>query len=164
MKELLERKNIRRMLWYALYMFVTLIMQNMFLGQVKLMGVSAMFLPAAVVAVAMFEGATYGAVFGLVMGIFADMGFVENTVMFTLLFPVLAFGVGFVAQFFITRNFVAYLAAALAAIAVTAAVQALKVLAMDSFSLELLETAALQIVWSMPMAAVLYIPPARWIE
>lgn len=152
------------MLKYALYMFVTLVLQDMFLGQVRILGVSALFLPAAVAAAAMFEGATYGAVFALIMGVFADMAFKENTVMFTLLFPVLAFAVGFAAQFFITRQFVAYMAAAVGAIIVTTLVQALKVVAMDRFSLELLRTAALQIVLSLPMAAALYLPPARWIE
>ena len=42
----------------------------------------------------MFEGATWGAVFALVMGVYADMSFIEMTVGYTLLFPVLAFAAG----------------------------------------------------------------------
>ena len=72
--------------------------------------------PAAVVAVGMFEGASWGAIFGLVLGIFADMDYVENTVMFTLLLPALAFFAGFVSQFFINRRFFAYMGAAFAAV------------------------------------------------
>ena len=112
MKEILEKINIKRVLKYALYMFVALAAQEMVLTRVRIFGVCPMVLPAVAVAVGMFEGATWGAVFSLIMGIFADMAFVESTVTFTLLFPVLAFASGFVAQFFINRRFFAFMGAA----------------------------------------------------
>ena len=116
MKELLAKINLRRMLLYALYLFLVLIFQNMALTQIRPLGVCPFMLPAAVVAVGMFEGASWGAIFGLLMGIFADMFYVESTVGFTLLFPAIAFAVGFVSQFFINRRFFAYMVAACAAL------------------------------------------------
>ena len=164
MKELLAKINLRRMLLYALYLFLVLIFQNMALTQIRPLGVCPFMLPAAVVAVGMFEGASWGAIFGLLMGIFADMFYVESTVGFTLLFPAIAFVVGFVSQFFINRRFFAYMVAACAALLVTGVAQMLRVLVLEGWSFAFLSTVILQTLWSLPPAVLAYFPPAKWIE
>ena len=164
MKELLAKINLRRMLLYALYLFLVLIFQNMALTQIRPLGVCPFMLPAAVVAVGMFEGASWGAIFGLVMGIFADMFYVESTVGFALLFPVIAFAVGFVSQFFINRRFFSFMVAACAALLLTGVAQMLRVLALGGWSFTLLSTVILQTLWSLPPAVLAYYPPAKWIE
>lgn len=163
-KELFSHINIKRILKYALYMFLSLITQNMLFTQIRPAGVCPMVLPAVAVAVGMFEGASFGAGFSLIMGIFADMAFVENTILFTVLFPALAFAAGFVAQYFINRRFFAYMGAAFAGLALTALVQLLKTAATDSFSASMIGTAVLQTLWSLPPAVLAYYPPAEWID
>ena len=151
-------------MWYAVFLLLTLVLQNMVFPRIRPLGVCPMVLPAAVVAVGMFEGASWGAMFGLALGIFADMDYMENTVMFTLLLPALAFFAGFVSQFFINRRFFAYMGAAFAACLITAAVQMVGTAASDGWSASMLVTVALQTLWSLPPAVLVYFPPAKWIE
>lgn len=164
MRELFAKINVKRLLKYALYMFLSLVAQNMLFTQIRPFGVCPMVLPAVAVAVGMFEGATWGAVFSLIMGIFSDMAFIENTVTFTILFPALSFAAGFVSQFYINRRFFAFMGVTLAALLVTGVVQMLKTAAMDVWAGSMITTVLLQTLWSLPPAVLAYFPPAEWIE
>ena len=164
MKELMEKINVKRILQYWLFMFLSLMVQNMLFTQLRPFGVCPLVLPAVAVAVGMFEGAVWGEVFSLIMGYFADMAFVENTILFTITFPALSFAAGFVAQFFINRRFFAFMGAAFIGILVTGIVQMLKTAAMDAWAGSMITTVILQTLWSMPPAALAYFPPAEWIE
>ena len=161
-KILFSRIRGKRVLRYALYLFLSLLAQTMVLNRVRILGVCPLVLPAVAVALGMFHGASWGAILSLVMGVFADMAFVENTVTFTLLFPLLAFGSGFLSQFYINRRFFAFMGEGLAALLLTGLVQLLLVVAKDSFSFSMLATLALQTLWSFPLAALAYLPPSRW--
>ena len=163
-KMILARINTGRVLKYALFMFLALLAQTMVLNRIRIAGVCPLVLPAVAVAVGMFEGATWGALFSLLMGIFADMAFIENGVMFTLLFPALAFASGFVSQFFINRRFFAFMGVALVALLVTALVQMIHIVAIDTFSTSMFSTVLLQTLWSLPFAILAYFPAAHWIE
>lgn len=152
------------MLRYALFMLLTLMAQNMILSHFRLFDSCPMVLPAVAVAVGMFEGATLGPLFSLIMGIFADMSFVEHTIFFALVLPALSFAAAFVSQFFINRRFFAFMGITLAALFITAALQMLKTLAGDTWSGAMLSTIIVQTLWSMPFSAVAYFPPAKWIK
>lgn len=160
-KDILEKINFGKVSRYALYLLVVLILQNILFTQMRLLGVCPLVLPAVAVAMGMFEGATWGAVFSLVMGIFADMAFIENTIFFTLLFPALSFLAGFVSNYYINRRFFAYMGAAAGGLLITAAAQILKTSAMDTFSPVMVTTGLLQTLWSLPFAALVYYPPSR---
>lgn len=162
MSNLFEKIDFNRILKYTLYLFLTLLAQNMVIGNIRIFGISPMVLPAAVVAVGMFEGPVFGAVFGLVMGFFADMSFVENSVFFTLLLPVLAFGSAFVSQFFINRRFFAYMGLTLLALFLASVLQMVKTLAADVWCAEMFTAAVIQTLWSLPFSVPAYFPPDRW--
>ena len=163
-RDLLTPRRLRRVLWYGVYMLVVLIFQDMVLTQIRPGGVCAFIPPAAVAAVAMFEGAIPGALFALVMGVFTDMFTPGSLITYTLLFPVIAFVVGILAQFFVNRRFMGFMLLALAALMLTALVQTLIVAVKSEGALSALWTALLQTLWSLPLAALVYLPPARWIE
>ena len=71
---------------------------------------------------------------------------------------------GFISQFFINRRFMGYMLSALAALMLTAFVQALIIALGDSSSFPALVTAILQTLWSLPVSVLCYFPPARWID
>lgn len=160
-KEFLPKINLNKLIRYGAYLIVSLIFQNILFTKLRILDVCPMVLPAVAVAMGMFEGATWGPLFSLVLGIFADMGFVENTVYFTIVLPGLSFAAAFIANFFINRRFFAYMGAALLGLSIAAAGQLLKTAASDSFSMIMVTTAVLQTVWSLPFAALAYLPPAR---
>ena len=164
MKKFFSQTIIKKILKYALYMFLALVVQNMLFSHLRIFGVCPMILPAVAVSVGMFAGATGGTIFGLIMGIFADMAYVENTVLFTVLFPALAFGADLVVRFYVNKRFFAFMGLSLAASFITAAAQMLLTFAGDVWSVSLVVTALLQTVISLPVSAVAFLPPSRWIE
>ncbi len=163
-KLVFTRLGSKKLLRGLLYIFLSLLAQTMVLNRVRILGVCPLVLPAVAVALGMFHGASWGAILSLVMGVFADMAFVENTVTFTLLFPLLAFGAGFLTRFYINRRFFAYMGAALLGLLATGLVQMLLVMARDSFAFVMLPTLLLQTLWSFPLAALAYYPAAHWLD
>ena len=162
MSEFLEKIDFQRILRYALFMLLALMVQNMVLSHIRPLDVCPLILPAVAAAVGMFEGATFGPVFSLIMGYFADMSFVENRVFFLLLLPVLSLMAAFVSQFFINRRFFAFMGVAFLASLITALLQMLKALAGDAWSSDMLTVVALQTLFSLPPAALAYFLPERW--
>ena len=162
MGEFLEKIDLNRILRYALFMLLTLMTQNMVLSHIRPLDVCPLVLPAAAAAVGMFEGATFGPVFSLIMGYLADMSFVENRIFFLLLLPVLSLMAAFVSQFFINRRFFAFMGLALLSLLITSALQIVKTMANDSWSTQLLLVGIFQTLWSLPFSALAYFLPAKW--
>ena len=98
-RDLVNKDKIRRGLLLALYLILTVLLQNTAFARFRLLGVHALILPAVVVAVAMFHGALWGGVFGLIAGLLGDMGFPETTVLFLTLLPLLGFAAGMLSAF-----------------------------------------------------------------
>lgn len=162
MTDFIEKIDFGRYIRYALFVFLTLTAQNMVLGSLRIMGVCPMVLPAAAAAMGMFEGATFGPVFAIAMGLFADMAYIETKIFYTLLLPALALGSAFVSQFFINRRFFAFLGVSLIVLLICGTLQMLKTLAADTFSMDMITVLAVQTLWSLPFSALTYFMPAKW--
>lgn len=155
--DLINREKLRRALLYLLYMLLCLLAQDSIFANLRLFGVNMLFLPAAVVAVGMFEDGVWGAVFGLVMGFLADISY-DNTALFTALFPALGFFSGVLSRWYVNRRFFANMLVSTLAGAVTAFFQMLGLLLRGHDFGPMLFTAVVQLIWSLPMAAALYFP------
>jgi len=162
MRDLLEKIDLNKVVRYLLFLFLTLMAQNMVFSHIRPLNVCPLALPAVAAALGMFEGATWGPLFSLLMGYFADMSFVENRVFFLILLPALSLLSAFISQFFINRRFFAFMGVALLALLITGLLQMLKTLAGDAWSGELLKVALLQTLFSLPVAALAYPLPAKW--
>ena len=162
MREYFEKIDLNKLLRYLVFLFLTLMAQNMVLSHIRPLGVCPMVLPAAAAAAGMFEGATWGPLFSLLMGYFADMSFVEHKIFFLLLLPALSLLSAFMSQFFINRRFFAFMGVCFVALFLTALLQMLKTLAGDAWSREMMKVALLQTLFSLPPAALTYPLPEKW--
>ena len=162
MREFFQQTIIKQILRYLLFTFLALVTQNMLFTQVRIGGICPMILPAAVVAIGMFEGMSFGVLFGLVIGIFADMAYVESTVLFTILFPAIGFFSAFLSDFYINKRFTAFMIISLAASIVTALLQMFRTLLGDVWTIRMLSTAFYQVVVSIPFSALAYPLPKMW--
>lgn len=164
--EILQQIN-KEKVWkgacYFLVIVVTLMIQNLLMPHLTILKVRPLIIPAAAVAVGMFEGGTYGAVFGLFLGFFADMSFAENTVLFLVIMALLGFTAGFAADFILNRTFLPFMAAVFAGLLFTAVIQMIRPFIVGSGAGRVILTGLLQTVWSMPFAA-LYYPVIRAIS
>ena len=149
--DLINKDKVHRALWCALYMAVTLLLQNTVFAHIALFGVHAMFVPAVVVAVGVFEGGTWGAVFGLVTGYFCAMGYPGTGMLFAVLFAVIGFGAGMLADYLINNSLLPFLVTCLAAFLLTAFCQMFRLLVTyPASSGSLWLTCILQTLWSIP--------------
>ena len=144
-------EKIRRGVLYGLYLLGFLLLQNVVFSHIRPLGVRAMFMPALVTAVALFEGGYRGGLFGLAAGIVSDLFFSSQTVLFTVLFPVLGFAVGLLGDFYVNRRFFTYAILAVAALFIAAFAQMFSLLFYyGQGSWALWRTAILQTLWSVP--------------
>lgn len=162
MRDYLEKIDLNKTARYLLFMFLSLMAQNMVFSHIRPFGVCPMLLPAVAAAAGMFEGATWGPLFSLLMGYFADMSFVEHRVFFLLLLPALSLLSAFLSQFFINRRFFAFMGVSFLALLITGLLQMLKTLAGDAWSTDMLVVVALQTLISLPAAALAYPLPEKW--
>ena len=102
----------RRGALYAMLLVLFLLLQEAVFIHVAPFGVRAMFLPALVVAVGLFEGGWQGGVFGLAAGVLSDLCGTGIHVLFTVLYPLMGFAMGFLADFLVNRRFYVYLVGA----------------------------------------------------
>ncbi len=159
LNEIFEWKKVRSFLKYAVYLILALLLQGVLFSRISIFGAKGMLMPAAVAGAAMYLGGVKGAVFGIFMGIFTDMSFSENTILFTVIFPAIGFLCGFLAEFYINKNFLTFMVLGVLSCIVTAAAQMLiAVIGHGAEILPALGTSMLQVVITLLPMALLYLP------
>lgn len=155
--ELIDFKKIRKALWYLFCVIITISLQDLLFSRIEILGVHALFVPVIVISIGVFEGAVWGAALGLITGYFCDMGLVDNTALFMVLFAVMGFAAGFLTEFVINRRFFSFFLLAVVALFVTAVCQIVPLWIFKSTPLgDLLPTVLLQTLWSAPFAVPAY--------
>ena len=102
------RDQLLKWLCYALGALPIWLAETQILNRVPLFGVIPVLLPLAAVAVALWEGARYGAGFGLCLGIIADATYPGAPGGMTLGLCLLGFVTGVVSQYGVRQTFVGY--------------------------------------------------------
>lgn len=159
--DLFDREKLRRCILYFGYMLVVLLFQNMLFSRIRVFGVAALFVPAAVVAVGLFEGGVWGGVFGIFMGFFADVGF-NSDVVFLVSLPVVGFFAGVFSRWYVNKRFFAFMIVCVVALLFVTFCQMFRLLFFMGQDIgAMLKTATIQIIWSLPFSAPLYFPVKR---
>lgn len=156
--DLIDIEKVRRAIMYVTTLFASLIVQNSIVSNFPVFGAKALFVPALVVAVGLFEGGIWGGIFGLFAGLLGDNAFAGSTVTFTIVYPILGFGAGLMGDFVINRRFFSFMLLSLISLGFTALCQIFPLFAFHGANLgDLLSTATAQTLWSLPFAAPLYL-------
>ena len=155
--DLINLDKIRRAVLYLLCVIISLWLQTMVFSRVAPLGVKPFFLPVVIVAIGLWESGVWGAVLGLLTGIYTDMVMAESTVTFLVLFSFYGFASGVLGEFVINRRFVSYMILAALALLFTAACQIVPLWIFRGTALEiLLPVALLQAAWGFPLAVPAY--------
>ena len=157
--DLIDFSKLRRAILYALLLAVLFIVQDLILSHIPLFGVRALLIPAAVVAVGLFDGGLWGGMFGLAAGFFSDLGCADTLVMFTVLYACIGFLSGAMGQFLFHKGFLSYLVLCVIALAVVTFCQMFRFLFFtDTNAAAVWHTGILQFLWSLPWAVPVYFP------
>ena len=144
-------ERVRRGVLYGLYLLGFLLLQNVVFSHVAPLGVRALFTPARVTAVALLEGGCRGGYVGLAAGFVCDLYFASQTVLFTVLFPVMGFAVGLLVDFYLNRRFFTYAVLSILSLFIAALAQMFPLLVYKGQgSWALWRTVILQTLWSVP--------------
>lgn len=157
--DLIDLSKLRRAIVYALALAIVFIVQDLLAARIPLWGVRPMLIPAAVVAIGLFEGGLWGGFVGLAAGYFMDLGYIENTVLFTILLTVVGFFSGVLGKYLLHKGFLSYMTLVLAAMILVTLIQMFSFLFFaDTNAWAVWRTGLVQILWSLPWAVPLYFP------
>ena len=157
--DLIDLTKLRRAILYALLLAVLFIVQDLILSHIAVLGVRALLIPAAAVAVGLFDGGLWGGLVGLAAGFFCDMGYAENIVLFTVLFACIGFFSGVLGKYLFRKGFLSYIVLCAAALAVVTFCQMFRFLFFtDTDAAAVWRTGFIQLLWSLPWAVPVYFP------
>ena len=157
--DLIDLSKLRRAIVYALTLAIVFAVQDLLAARIPLWGVRPMMIPAAVVAIGLYEGGLWGGFLGLAAGFFFDMGYIEQTVLFTILLAVIGFFAGVLGKYLLHKGFLSYMALVLAAMLLLTGAQMIPFLFFtDTRDAAVWKTGLVQILWSLPWAIPVFFP------
>ncbi len=151
------RDQVHKWLIYALGLLAVWAAEALVLWRFPMFGVIPVLLPLAAVAVAFWEGARRGAVFGLCVGVLADAIYPGTPGGMTLGLCLMGFCVGAIRQYGIRQTFLGYLLCAAVAMAALELFRVLGLLLIQLGSPEALAWVALKEgLWSLCFTIAIY--------
>ncbi len=151
------RDQVHKWLIYALGLLAVWAAEALVLWRFPMFGVIPVLLPLAAVAVAFWEGARRGAVFGLCVGVLADAIYPGTPGGMTLGLCLMGFCVGAISQYGIRQTFLGYLLCAAVATAALELFRVLGLLLIQLGSPEALAWVALKEgLWSLCFTIAIY--------
>ena len=157
--DLINLSKLRRAVIYALLLVVLFVLQDLIISHITVFGVRALLIPSAVVAIGLFDGGGWGGFVGLAAGFFCDMGFSEQTVLFTILFAGIGFFCGVLGKYLFHKGFLSYLTLTLLSLAIITFCQMFRFLFFTGTdSAAVLQTGLTQLVYSLVWAIPVYFP------
>lgn len=155
----IDFKKLRVFLEYAVYLLLAMLLQGLLFSRLSIFGVKGFVLPAAVVAAGMYLGGVRGAVFGICLGLVTDMSYTESSFMYTIVFALIGFGVGFASEFYINKSFLVFMVMSVIAVLLSGLAQYLAAVIFGGAELvQGIVTVLLQTALSIPPMALLYLP------
>ncbi|MDD6830795.1 MAG: hypothetical protein PUE37_04290 [Firmicutes bacterium] len=155
----IDFKKLRVFLEYAVYLLLAMLLQGLLFSRLSIFGVKGFVLPAAVVAAGMYLGGMRGAVFGICLGLVTDMSYTESSFMYTIVFALIGFGVGFASEFYINKSFLVFMVMSVIAVLLSGLAQYLAAVIFGGAELvQGIVTVLLQTALSIPPMALLYLP------
>lgn len=157
--DLIDFSKLRRAIIYGLLLILLFIVQDLFASHIRLFGVRPMLIPAAIVAIALFDGGLWGGFMGLLAGYFMDMGYTEHLILFSVLLAALGFFIGVLGKYLLHRGFLSYILLVIASMVIITFCQMFRFLFfVDTASWPVWRTGILQLCWSIPWAIPVYFP------
>lgn len=151
--------KLRKAVLYLLVVLAVFLIQELVLSNIAILGVKALIFPIAVVAAGFWNGGVWGGMFGLIIGIFADMSLNTSSVMMTVIFPIIGFFSGALPMFFMSRKLMSFFFLSLAGLCITAFCQMFRfIVFFDAPTSTILLTALFQVLWALPFIPALFYP------
>lgn len=157
--DLINLSKLRRAVAYAILLVVLFVVQDLLVSHITIRGVSALLVPAAVVAVGLYDGGLWGGFVGLAAGLFSDFGYSGHVFLFTVALSAEGFFAGVLGKYLLHRGFVSYITLTALALAIVTFCQMFRFLFFtDTAVWAVWRTGLIQLFWSLPWAVPVYFP------
>lgn len=157
--DLINLSKLRRTIIYAALFIVLFVLQELLVSHITVSGVRALLVPAAVVAIGLYDGGGWGGFTGLAAGFFCDMGYAGQTVLFTVLLAVIGFFCGVLGKYLMHKGFLSYLVLTLLSMAVITFCQMFPFLFFtDTNAAAVYRTGLIQVLYSLVWAVPVFFP------